>query len=188
MYADPRGECVGPLIYACAAAAGAAVNVAIGIILDFYIGDGCYTWYELARDAALGAAGGPIGLYGRVGAAGASAAAGYGDDVVRAVTGLETRGIRPAPGTRVVPKGVPEGWRAGPTRGKGGVEYYNPRNPNENIRVMQGNPNSPYPNSRAPYVRQQNAAGTYVRKDGTPSPLPRGGLKDPDTHLPLDQF
>ena len=94
MYADPRGECVGPLIYACAAAAGAAVNVAIGIILDFYIGDGCYTWEELARDAALGAAGGPIGLYGRVGAAGASAATGYADDVARAVAGGAGNGNR----------------------------------------------------------------------------------------------
>ena len=83
-YADPRGECVGLLVYACAAAAGAVVNAAFGILLDFYIGDGCYTWDELARAAAFGAAGGPIGLYGRGAAAGASAAAGYADDGARA--------------------------------------------------------------------------------------------------------
>jgi uncharacterized protein RhaS with RHS repeats len=102
--------------------------------------------------------------------------------------GLETRGIRPAPGTRVIPKGIPEGWRIKGTREAGGVKYYNPRNRNENVRVMQGNPSSRFPHSQAPYARQQNAAGTYLRRDGTPSPLPRGGVKDPDAHIPLDQF
>lgn len=102
--------------------------------------------------------------------------------------GLETRGLRPAPGTRVRPEGIPEGWRIRPTDSGGGVQYYNPANPNQNVRVMQGNPNSPYPNSQAPYVRQQNAGGTYLRQDGTPSPLPRGGLRDGDAHIPLDQF
>ncbi|MER2510258.1 MAG: RHS repeat-associated core domain-containing protein [Amaricoccus sp.] len=102
--------------------------------------------------------------------------------------GLETRGIRPGPRTRVIPEGIPEGWRIRTTWGDGGVQYYNPKNTNENVRVMQGNPNSPYPNSQAPYARQQNAAGTYLRQDGTPSPMPRGGLRDPDAHIPLDYF
>lgn len=64
--------------------------------------------------------------------------------------GLESRGLRPAPGTRVRPEGVPDSWKVRPTRGDGGVQYYNPANPNQNLRVMQGNPNSPYPNSQAP--------------------------------------
>ena len=102
--------------------------------------------------------------------------------------GLETRGLRPAPGTRVRPEGIPEGWTVQPTKSGGGVQYVNPANTNQNVRVMQGNPNSPYPNSQAPYVRQQNAGGTYLRQDGTPSPLPKGGLHDGDAHIPLDQF
>jgi len=106
----------------------------------------------------------------------------------RGTPGLETRGLRPAPGTRVRPEGIPEGWRVRPTDSGGGAQYYNPANPNQNVRVMQGNPNSPFPNSQAPYVRQQNAGGTYLRQDGTPSPLPRGGLRDGDAHIPLDQF
>ena len=98
MNSDPRGECIqfGPWAPACAAAVGAAVNVAIGIILDFCIGDGCYTWDEFWRAAAFGAVGGPIGLYGRGAAAGASAAAGYADDVARAAPGFVA-----ATGTRV---------------------------------------------------------------------------------------
>jgi hypothetical protein len=116
-----------------------------------------------------------------------------GDRFIAAKTGgmgpgLETRGLRPAPGTRVRPDGVPENWTVQPTRSGGGVQYTNPANPNQNVRVMQGNPNSPYPNSQGPYVRQQNAGGTYLRQDGTPSPLPKGGLRDGDAHIPLDQF
>lgn len=104
------------------------------------------------------------------------------------VTGLETRRLRPAPGTRVRPEDVPMGWTVQPTKRGGGVQYVNPANSNQNVRVMQGNPNSPHPNSQAPYVRQQNTGGTYLRQDGTPSPLPKGGLHDGDAHIPLDQF
>jgi hypothetical protein len=104
------------------------------------------------------------------------------------VSGFEPHGVNPLPGTRVRPEGIPDGWRIRPTQGKGGVEYYNPKNPNENVRVMQGNPNSPFPNSQGPYVRQRDASGTYLRQDGTPSPWPKGGLKDPDAHIPLQNY
>jgi RHS repeat-associated protein len=104
------------------------------------------------------------------------------------VSDLHTRGLRPAPGTRAIPEGIPNGWRIREMDGAGGILYYNPLKPNENVRVMQGNPSSKYPNSQAPYARQQNAAGTCLRKDGTPSPLPRGGRNDPHAHIPLDQF
>ena len=60
MNMDPTGECYGPLAYVCAAAAGAAINVAIGIALDYTIGDGCYTWDEFKSDALWGAAGGGV--------------------------------------------------------------------------------------------------------------------------------
>ena len=104
------------------------------------------------------------------------------------VQGLESRGLRPAPGTRVIPEGIPGSWRIRGTQGEGGIQYYNPRNPNENIRIMQGDSASKFQNSQVPYARQQNAAGTYLRQDGTPSPSPRGGRFDPDAHIPLDQF
>jgi hypothetical protein len=96
---------------------------------------------------------------------------------------LHTRGVRPAPGTRVRPDGIPDGWKARPTRSGGGVEYYNPKNPNEHVRVMQGNPNSPYPNSQRPYVRQRDSSGSYL--DGNGNRVPK---KSPDGHIPLDQY
>jgi RHS repeat-associated protein len=101
---------------------------------------------------------------------------------------LHTRGVRPAPGTRTRPTGVPANWRIRNTRSRGGTEYYDPQNPNESVRVMQGNPNSPYPNSQAPYVRERDATGTFLRQDGTPSPEPRGGRNDGDAHIPLIEY
>jgi len=98
-------------------------------------------------------------------------------------TGLETRGFKPPPGTRVRPEGIPDGWKVRPTRGKGGVEYYNPKNPNEHVRVMPGNPNSPYPNSQTPYVRQRDSSGSYLDANGN-----RVQKKSPDGHIPLEQY
>jgi RHS repeat-associated protein len=143
---------------------GDQVNVALSLAATLPIGGQAATWAKWTRR--------------------------YGDDVAGAAKGggLETMGTRPTPGTRVRPEGVPENWRIRSTDTPGGTQYYNPRNPNENVRVMQGNPNSPYPNSQVPYARQQNAGGTYLRQDGTSSPLPRGGRNDPDAHIQLDQF
>ena len=80
-WVDPTGECIGPLAIACAAAAGAAINVAIGALTDVYLGDGCYTWQEAGRDAAVGAAFGGLGRAWGV----AGTAAQYGDDFASAI-------------------------------------------------------------------------------------------------------
>ncbi|MGH9153337.1 MAG: RHS repeat-associated core domain-containing protein [Acidimicrobiales bacterium] len=110
------------------------------------------------------------------------------DDVVpsapnTADVGLSTRGLRPAPGTRVRPEGVPEGWRIEGTRSAGGTRYYDPTNPGNSVRVMQGNPNSPYPTSQSPYVRWQRD-GHALDAFGNKLPTP----KHPDAHIPLQDF
>lgn len=97
--------------------------------------------------------------------------------------GLSNRGIVPAAGTRIRPAGIPDGWRVTGTKSPGGVLYRDPTNVGNSVRVMQGNPNSPYPNSQAPYVRWQ--------KNG--HPLDRFGnqlpsAKVPEAHLPLKDF
>lgn len=96
---------------------------------------------------------------------------------------LSNRGIRPAAGTRVRPKGVPAGWRIRGTHSRGGTKYSDPKNPGNSVRVLQGNPKSPYPVSRAPYVRWQ--------RDGHPLDVHRNKLptpKHPDAHIPLKDF
>jgi RHS repeat-associated protein len=95
---------------------------------------------------------------------------------------LHTRGFRPPAGTRSVPEGVPDAWRIRPTRGEGGVRYYDPQNPGNAVRVMPGNANSPYPNSQAPYVRWQRN-GQALDRGGNAVPN-----KAPEPHIPLQQF
>lgn len=97
--------------------------------------------------------------------------------------GLSTRGLRPAAGTRVRPDGIPEGWRVTGTRSAGGTHYYDPTNRGNSVRVMQGNPNSPYPISQSPYVRWQQD-GQALDRLGNKLPSP----KDPSAHIPLDDF
>ncbi|RIK04924.1 MAG: hypothetical protein DCC49_13095 [Acidobacteria bacterium] len=98
--------------------------------------------------------------------------------------GLSARGLRPAPGTRVRPEGIPEGRRIrGTTKTPGGTEYYDPTNLGNRVRVMQGDPTSPWPTSRAPYVRWQ-AHGPPLDVHG--NKLPTSQL--PEAHIPLEDF
>lgn len=97
--------------------------------------------------------------------------------------GLSSRGLRPAAGTRVRPSGIPEGWRVRPTRGEGGTWYYDPANKGNAVRVMQGDPKSPFPNSQVPHVRwQRNGQPLDAAGNVLPSKF------SPDAHIPLSQF
>ncbi|MGL4745928.1 MAG: hypothetical protein ACRCXL_16280 [Dermatophilaceae bacterium] len=101
----------------------------------------------------------------------------------KADVGLSARGLVPATGTRIRPAGIPDGWRVTGTNSPGGVLYRDPTNAGNSVRVMQGNPNSPFPNSQAPYVRWQ--------KNGQPldqlgNQLP--SAKVPEAHIPLNDF
>jgi RHS repeat-associated protein len=95
----------------------------------------------------------------------------------------ELPGFRPPPGTRIRPPGVPSNWRITPTEGEGGTLYTNPQKPNETVRVMPGNPNSPYPNSRQPYVRQTDSSGSYLDPAGN-----RTDPNNPTSHIPLEEY
>jgi hypothetical protein len=70
---------------------GAVAGVSTGYILEHTIGDGCYTWEDAGRDAAFGAAFGPLGK-----------ALGLVDDVVGAGAGVAaSKGIPTATGVNV---------------------------------------------------------------------------------------
>jgi RHS repeat-associated protein len=96
--------------------------------------------------------------------------------------GLAARGLRPAPGTRAIPNGIPEGWRIRPTQGEGGAWFYDPSNKGNAVRVMPGTKTSPFVNSQSPYVRWQrngqalDAGGSIVSKN------------TPNAHIPLNDF
>jgi hypothetical protein len=97
--------------------------------------------------------------------------------------GLATRGFRPPPGTRQIPEGIPEVWRMRSTQGEGGVWYYDPTNKGNAVRVMPGDPTSPFPNSQSPYVRwQRNGQPLDVNGNVLPTKY------SPDAHIPLQDF
>lgn len=116
-------------------------------------------------------------------AAGARALAGEGSTLAARGTERSLPGLRPAAGTRVRPTGVPDTWRITGTKTAGGTRYYDPSNPGNSVRVMQGSPGSPYPTSQGPYVRwQQNGRPL----DANGNVLPSANV--PKAHIPLEQF
>jgi hypothetical protein len=62
------------------------------------------------------------------------------------------------------------------------MRYIDPRNPYNNVRVMPGDPKSPYENSRMPYVKWQKN-GQHLDKNGNPV-----SGDSPDAHIPIDDF
>lgn len=106
--------------------------------------------------------------------------------IARQLANLKAPGAGPTPGeqcTASQPTGIPENWQTKPTRTSGGVKYYDPFNPGNSVRIMPGNPNSPYPNSQAPYVRWQ-VNGQPLDAQG--NVLPSG--ETPEAHIPLQSF
>ena len=83
------------------------------------------------------------------------------------------------------PDGIPDNWIERDTDTHGGRAYINPDNPNDRIRVMPGNPNSPYPSQRRPYVIDQN--GGYRDVNGNPIPGSAPG-RGPRAHIPHELF
>ena len=83
------------------------------------------------------------------------------------------------------PAGIPDNWIQKPTRVPGGREYINPSNPNDRVRVMPGDPNSPNPQQREPYVVDQN--GGFRDVNGALIPGPRPG-RAAAAHIPYDLF
>ncbi|NHO58119.1 hypothetical protein GOB86_13905 [Acetobacter lambici] len=80
------------------------------------------------------------------------------------------------------PNGIPNNWIEKPTRKGGGVRYTNPENPNDFVRVMPGNSESPFPAQRGPYViRSSNGQIVNANGDAVLG-------SDPDAHIPLSQF
>jgi RHS repeat-associated protein len=143
-----------------------------------------FSWVPDLLDAVVS---GVEGDWGGVGLSVLSAVPGIGNAANAAKLGsasakVAARGVVPKPGTRVRPTGVPENWRVRPSDSPGGVKYSDPKNPGNQVRVEQGNPNSPYPSSREPYVRDLRN-GQY--RDVQGNVVPRN---DPAGHIPLDQY
>ena len=80
------------------------------------------------------------------------------------------------------PLGVPANWAIKPAKKGSGTTFYDPLNPGNNVRIMEGNPNSQYAHQQVPYVRWNrhghslDAAGNIVDKF------------TPEAHIPYSTF
>jgi hypothetical protein len=83
------------------------------------------------------------------------------------------------------PEGIPDNWIEKPTRKLGGMEYINPDNPNDRVRVMPGDPSSPNPSQRQPYVVDQNGGFRDVDGNRISGRKPRVTSA---AHIPYDAF
>jgi hypothetical protein len=80
------------------------------------------------------------------------------------------------------PKGVPADWVAKPSKTGGGTRFVDPANPHNSVRVMPGDPKSPFPNSQKPYVRHLKD-GQSLDVNGNVVPK-----NTPEAHIPLEDF
>jgi len=92
--------------------------------------------------------------------------------------------VTAAPADPLRPEGIPDEWIAKPTKGIGGMMYSDPENPSGNwVRSMPGNPESPWPAQRGPYVKR------FI--DGKPVDIKGNPLRSPDlpeAHIPFNSF
>ncbi len=85
------------------------------------------------------------------------------------------------------PPGIPDGWREEPTKGDGGRQWVNPDNPGDRVRVMPGNPDSPNPSQREPYVRDVRNGNQWLDVNGNRIEG-KNGRNSPDTHIPARDY
>lgn len=89
----------------------------------------------------------------------------------------------PAPTNEGNPYGIPSNYIVKQSQKGGGKMYSDPLNPNNNVREMPGNPNSPHPSQQIPYIKIQKN-GRFMDANG--NYLPNGNL--PEAHIPANQF
>jgi RHS repeat-associated protein len=75
---------------------------------------------------------------------------------------------------------VPNGWVEKPSKKGGGTIYEDPSNPHNRVRVMPGDPNSPNPAQREPYMKVQ-VSGRFLDAGGN-----EVSGDTPEAHIPVD--
>lgn len=80
------------------------------------------------------------------------------------------------------PQGVPSNWKASISDNGGGVRYISQKNTQFEVRIMPGNPNSPNPAQRGPYVKHRTDKG-YFDKHG--QLVKKNSF---ESHIPLDEY
>lgn len=93
---------------------------------------------------------------------------------------------KPKPGAKR-PEGVPEEWREEPTRNGDGTQWINPENSGDRVRSMPGDPTSPHPSQKRPYVRDVRNGNQWLDVNGN-RVEGKEGRNSPDTHIPAEDY
>ena len=80
------------------------------------------------------------------------------------------------------PVGIPENSNLKITKSGAGMEYIDPQNVHNSVRLMPGKSHSPLPHQQAPYVKQK-INGHFVDKYGNKVPG-----DSPEAHIPVLEF
>ena len=82
-----------------------------------------------------------------------------------------------------VTRQIPDGWTMEPSKKGMGTKFKDPASPTgNNVRVQEGNPNSPNPAQRTPYVKEVRN-GKTIDKHGNPTTS-----DSQDAHIPRDEY
>jgi RHS repeat-associated protein len=85
------------------------------------------------------------------------------------------------------PEGVPDNWVERPTRDGEGRQWVNPDNEGDRVRAMPGNPQSPNPAQREPYVRDVRNGNQWLDVKGDRIEG-KEGKNSPTTHIPAKDY
>jgi RHS repeat-associated protein len=117
--------------------------------------------------------------------------------VSRSVPHLATKGIKALP-KLIGPAGdaggtvlrqIPRNWIMRPAKKGAGTRFLDPANAGNHIRVMRGNPSSPFLNSRAPYtIRYIDGYGVDMFQNKILNPTGILQNKAPSLHVPASLF
>ncbi len=84
-------------------------------------------------------------------------------------------------------KNIPAGWKVKSAKKGDGIIVYNPQNPQQNVRIMKGDPSSPHASQKVPYVKDQSQTpGQLI--DINRNPIPGGNTKAAEAHIPLTEW
>jgi hypothetical protein len=84
------------------------------------------------------------------------------------------------------PKDIPDDWQTSPSGKNDGEIYKNPKNGHDLVRSMPGKESSPYPGSRAPYLKRQ-IDGKFYDKFGNKILGDDPGAS-PEANIPASEF
>ena len=82
---------------------------------------------------------------------------------------------------------LPSRFKLVPSNKRGGIRFIDPKNAQNEVRIMEGNPNSPHLRQQSAYLKYRHE-GTYYDVNGNPIKSAMGGGKSELSHIPLKDF